>query len=182
MPFPLTLIPYVYISFVPQTYLQPLTNNPPYKPPSKRLTSTMRISYKMFFQNVTLFLLKYATLSISLCIILALSAAWRFILNFSVFFVPSWLNLYPLFAFSAPHSLTSAATAQQLHGGRHTGAFRCTCAISAASAEPTAAQISQFGGCSLTSACHFGGIFAQFAHPPQIKTEAFLPLSLHLNC
>src|SRR5262249_17385857 len=60
-----------------------------------------------------------------------------------------------VFAFSADFSLSSAATAQQLHGGEHTGAFRDTRVISAASAERPAAQKCQFSGFSAASCPSF---------------------------
>jgi len=60
--------------------------------------------------------------------VLALFATWRFI---CILFV---------FAVSAVHSLTSAATTPKLARGGHTGTFRRPCAISAVAAEPAAMQ------------------------------------------
>ncbi len=63
------------------------------------------------------------------------------------------------FASSADHSL---APAEPTFGGGHTGAFRCTCVISAASAEPAAIQKCQFSGFSLASRPPFQRINCTF--------------------
>jgi len=84
------------------------------------------------------------------------SVTWRFNSVFSLrpcFFAT--LRYVYAFAISAVSSLTSAATAQQLHSGGISRAIRCKCVISVASAEPIARQKCQFSGFAAASHLSF---------------------------
>jgi hypothetical protein len=73
------------------------------------------------------------------------------VLKRSVFSLPSLrlcgsIRIAFGFAFSADNSPVPAATTPKLHSGDITGATRCTCAISAASAGPATMQKCRFSG------------------------------------
>jgi hypothetical protein len=104
----------------------------------------------MFFQNVTRYLrfparlISGANLSRDYMSLL-LKTSWRSLLglaNLAICISP--VSLRKVLASSADRSLTPAKLNMQFSRGEHTGAIRCTCAISAASAGLPATQNCQF--------------------------------------